>query len=522
MGAWAAWRPVETFPGSAVFLALAALVLLPWGLRWTDRGKARAGALIAGVALLYGACRASSGWDPATGITELALVVAIATTAWFASRAPISDTALRWFGLGLALLALWAVWQVTVSFELGRGAVADLPQHMQTNAVERLESGRAFASFVLPSHLAVVLASVLPLLIDGVRRSWAGLASLVGCVLCVTGIILTYSPVGIGLAVVACLAVIVRRRTWPAIALPVVLGIGIATAFLMRPDLAAMEPLRLRADNWQTAVWIWSTSPAAGVGLGGFGQASQVVPLEVGNRPAHAHCLPLEFLAELGLVGLAAMIVAGFFLIRLVCRLWPVQPALAVAILVVPLHNLVDFSLYTSGVALPWALLVGWGLAAVRPPEPCSVDPKLRLVTAILAAVTVGLSMLHTTSVMMERSAATESDARQRTGILARAHRLAPWRVEPMVQAGLAALESGDIELTAEASGILDEGRWLRPGSASIAALASRLQLALGRPPTAIGEAWIAAEAQPFVPDHRDYLGLLVDRLTRMEDDRQN
>ena len=143
-----------------------------------------------------------------------------------------------------------------------------------------------------------------------------------------------------------------------------------------RRDVVELEPVRLRLDNWRTAVWVWSTAPAAGVGIGGFAQAAQAVPFEVGNRPRHAHSLPLEWLAELGPVGLLGVVFAGLALWRLLRRLWPVRPDLAVALAVVPVHNLVDFSFYGSGVTLAWAVLVGWAMAFVSASsEP---EPELR------------------------------------------------------------------------------------------------------------------------------------------------
>ncbi len=519
VGLWAAWRPCETSTWSAAMLAAAALVLLPWALDRTHDSGARAGVAAALAAGLFIGLRALSGWDPAAAVGEAGLVIAVAAAIWLASREPLPEDGLKWFALGLAALALWAAWQVAGGLDQARSAVPDLPPHMQANALERLASGRAFASFLLPSHLAVVLATALPLLIGGIRRSAVGAASILGCVLCVVGLLLTQSPVGIVLAAAAGLTVVAGSRRWPAVAVASVLACGAVAAFVMRPDLAALEPLRLRLDNWRTAAWVWSTSPVAGVGFGGYGQASQTVPFEVGNHPAHAHSLPLEWAAELGIVGVLAVVLGVLGLATLVRRLWPERRALAVAIVVVPIHNLVDFSLYTSGVAVVWALIVGWGLAAVRGPSAGPVVARWpRLAALAGAAVVLGVTSLHATSVVVERSAAARPTSRGRFDGLVRAHQLARWRLEPVIMAAIEGLDSGDSQTIAAAARLLDDSRALRPASASMAALSSRLAVLQGHAPRAVSEAWAAAHAQPFVRGHGEHLDTILGRLAEGDD----
>jgi hypothetical protein len=514
VGLWAAWRPCETSTWSAALLAVAALVLLPWALdRTSDRG-ARAGFSAAAAAMLYVGLRAVSGRDPATAVGEVGLVLAVATAMWLASRGSASERTLQWFALGLAALALWAVWQVVAGLDQARSAVLDLPPHMQVNALERLASGRAFASFVLPSHLAVVLATALPLLIAGVRRSTVGVVSMLGCALCMVGLLLTQSPVGIVLGAAASLTVLVGRRRRLALTAAAVFVLGVVVVFVMRPDLTNLEPVQLRVDNWRTAVWVWSTSPIAGAGFGSYGQASQAVPFEVGNHPAHAHSLPLEWAAELGVVGILATVIGVLALVTLARRLWPEWRGLAAAVMVVPIHNLVDFSLYTSGVAVVWALLVGWGLAMVRRPITTPAGRWPRLAALAGAAAVVGVTLLHATSVVVQRSAEVQAQSQERFVGMVRAHRLAPWRLEPVTMGAVAGLESGDMPTIAAAARLLDSNRALRPASASLASLASRLATVQGHAPRAVSEAWAAEHAQPFVRAHSDYLNTLLERLT--------
>ncbi len=512
-GVWCAWRPWETNPSTALVLTLLLLGLTPWAVRRVDGdgSSVRAGAWAALLAVLTASVLA--GRDPATGLSELALLLAAAALAWCASRTAVTPLLLRLFALGLALLTLWGLWQVTVGFGRAAAMVGELPPQMRANAAARLASGRAFASLLVPGHLAALLATALPLLVAGVRRSRDGVAWALAAALCGLGLALTYSPVGIALGMGTCLVMVPgRRRRAVAAVVAVLLAAALAAAFLARPDLVKLEPLALRADNWRTAAWVWSEAPLTGVGVGGFGQAARAVPFEVGNVPAHAHSLPLEWAAELGVIGILLAVGAALALGRLLWRLWPRAPALAAAMAVVPLANLVDFSLYSSGVALPWAVLLGWGVAMVRTTAPAPADhPRLRLAALGAASLAVGLSLLHVTSVVVERAVATDPVARYAGAV--RAANLAPWRLAPVAAAGTAALQSGRVELERGALEALDDARWLRPTSASLAALASRLELALGHAPSAVSDAWLAAVEQPRVRERAAALEELVGRL---------
>jgi hypothetical protein len=281
-----------------------------------------------------------------------------------------------------------------------------------------------------------------------------------------------------------------------------------------------LKPVKLRADNWRTALWVWSETPAAGVGVGGFAQAAQAVPFEVGNRPRHAHSLPLELLAELGPVGLLVSALATLALWRLARDVWSERPELSLALAVIPAHNLVDFSLYSSGVALAWAVLLGWGMSLRnRPRELPLPSAKGRVVLVSAAALAVAATLLHLTSIAVEESAALQTDARERFEGAIRARHLAPWRVDPLGLVANAALEMGESRLITEALGELEDGRWLRPRSAAIASLRARLAMTVGEAPTAAAEAWTAAAEQPSSQIRVEEFEALLDRLKPRADD---
>ena len=519
LAGWCVWRPVETFPSSAILVAAAVLGLAVWAWRrTTKRSSPWSVTCAAGFALTASGV---AGWDPASAISEISLLMAAVMLMWLASRVSPPE---RWpalLALVISTLALWGLWQVATGMDQAASAVGQLPVGIQAAAAERLASGRAFASQLLPSHLAVLLATALPLLLWRLRLRWSALPWMVGSVLCVVGLVLTRSPVGAALALGAC-GVLAASRGKRLLLLTALVLVPVLVAVIAgRGDVIELEPVQLRLDNWRTAIWVWSTAPASGVGVGGFAQAAQAVPFEVGNRPRHAHSLPLEWLAELGPIGLLAFVFAGLALWRLLGRLWPKRPDLAVALAVIPVHNLVDFSFYGSGITLAWAVLVGWAMAFVNTSsEPEPTTTRCRVVSVAAVAAVLAATVLHVTSVMVEESAFERKIPSERLDGALEARRLAPWRVDPLGLVATAALDTGDPQRVSEARTELDRGHWLRPHSAALAGLRSQLAIADGMAPTAVSEAWISASEQPSDEARAENLERLVSRLdSGAEDD---
>jgi hypothetical protein len=429
-------------------------------------------------------------------VGEIGLAAAILALVWLASRCRPLEVFPALLAVGLAVLALWGVWQVVTGLETIRPGIDELAAPARAYAEERVASGRGFASLPLPSHLAVLLATALPLLLARVRASPRGIIWIAAAVLAVLGLIATRSPVGLGLAVLAVAPVLVGRHRAAMLLVVGSLLVAIAAVVVVRPDVAKLEPVSLRLDNWRTGVWLWTTSPASGVGVASFAQASQANPLAVGNRPAHAHSLAVEALAELGPAGLAAVMLLGIWLFRLIRDVWESNRGLALAIAVVPLHNLLDFSLFVPGVALPWAVLLGWAMAHRNNSGESRTEAPVRgrmvLVTAVSAVL--GVTILQWTSVAVEAAAATSTDSREQFDDALQALRMGPWRVEPQFLLAAAAIDSGDRGLQDRAWFELDRRRWLRPRSATLAGRRAQLALARGDVSSALSELWIAAE----------------------------
>lgn len=489
-----AWFPVETRLWTATLVATVVLVLVPWA--WTRSPRTTVSGLAAALAVvLVAGISGLSGWDASRAVAEVALAAAIVALIWLGSRENPPEGLPTLVAVGLTGLALWGLWQVAFGYEALRPGLDGLTDAARAYAEERVASRRAFASLPLPSHLAVVLAMSLPLLVVRIRATATGAMWAAASAVAVTGLLLTKSPVGIGLALVAVLPLLVRGQRWVKAVVIVGLVAALVAVVAVRPDVTELEPVTLRIDNWSTAAWLWSGSPVTGIGLAGFAQASQANPLEVGNRPAHAHGFPMEALAELGPLGVIAAILGALWLAGLIRDLWRDHRALALAVAVVPLHNLVDFSIFVSGVALPWALLLGW--AAAQRHRDHGVEPAPpgwgRTLILALAAVAWGLTLLHASSLVVETSAARMSEPADRFVGAIKAIEMAPWRIEPQFLLAAAAIAENDPEMLDRAWAVLDRQRWWRPRSAALADRRARLALARGDVSTAVAELWTAA-----------------------------
>jgi hypothetical protein len=298
------------------------------------------------------------------------------------------------------------------------------------------------------------------------------------------------------------------------------LAAALVLVVLSRPDTTRLEPVMLRIDNWRTAAWLASTSPFSGVGFASFAQASQSMPLNVGNRPAHAHSLPLEALAELGPAALIATTLLGLALVRSAFRRWRAQPAMAAAILVIPLHNLVDFSLFVTGVAIPWAVLLGWTLADrdSKPDAPTRSRSAGRTVCVLAASIGLAVTVLHATSVAVEESAALAPTTENRLDGALRALHLAPWRIEPQFLVASVALESGDGGSLRVARAELSRWRWIRPRSAALSERRARLALSTGDLSSALAELWSASRFGTSDSGSRPAFDELIEAVERTSD----
>lgn len=488
-----AWFPAETRPAVPVILAAVFVVLIPWA--WSHCGADTVRGIGAAAAVLSVlSISGASGLDPSRALGTVGLAAAVVGLIWMASRSPVPDWFPLLLAIGLAGLAVWGIWQASAGSDAVGPLLESLPESSRAYAAERLSSGRGYASLPLPGHLAVLLATALPLLVGRVRATLAGFVAAAAAAVVLIGIVATKSPIGAALAVVGVVAVVAGRSRRHVVAVGALAAVIVTAVVMARPDVRRLEPVSLRLDNWQVALWLTTTSPASGVGVASFAQASQAVPMPVGNRPAHAHNLVFEMLAELGPIGLLGCLVLAAWLARVVLRVWPRDRPIAVALCMVPLHNLVDFSCFVSSVIVPWAVLVGWAIAGHGAPRRAPAPIWGRTVLVTVAAAGLAVTAIGATAVVVERAAASQSEPVERFDGALRSLRLAPWRVEPQFLLAASALESAEGDLLDRAWYEMVALRWARPRSAALAERRARVALARGDATEAVAELWAAVE----------------------------
>jgi hypothetical protein len=121
-----------------------------------------------------------------------------------------------------------------------------------------------------------------------------------------------------------------------------------------------------RYDFWRVALHEFADHPVAGIGARGF-QAAYLVERRAGEEPARAHSLPLDVLAETGLVGFALLALGvGVALVALLVRGRAAAgaAALAAAGVYFVVHFSVDWIWTFPAAGVPLFLLLGTGLAS--------------------------------------------------------------------------------------------------------------------------------------------------------------
>jgi len=433
-------------------------------------------------------------------------LLAVAATLLFslARFARPAPTLIGAVAAAIGLTALVALAQQAGGLEAARVEVATLAPALRDAAAIRLEVGRAFGTAALPGHFAILMVTVLPLTVArvlesrGLRRGLWVLLS----ILAVVGVVTTRSLAAIGVGALLLALAAARRRRAAVLVGVAVLFVAAAAVVAARGDLGNLEPLRLRLVNWRTAAWVAATHPWTGVGLGGVGQAGLSGPTAAENITPFAHCTPLQLTAEFGVAGLGVTIAGVVGLLVLLRRGQQVAPELALAVAAVPLHNLVDFSLYAPEVLLPWAVLAGALAARCWPAPPRPLGSWLLVPLLTVGVVLATLDWRGRVGV----DEAMMAPRQERAAALVAASRWQPWSVTPLLVAADVVLAQGSAApLLATIDENLAARSWVRPLSPAWAEARARVLLADGRADEALP--W-AVEASRRAPWQRDLQAL--------------
>jgi len=388
--------------------------------------------------------------------------------------------------------------------------------------LSRLSSGRAFAMFATPAALGGYLALALPVTVAiGLgRKGKARIALLSGALVMAAGMLATFSVTALAALVGAVvLAGVARRGRWRLTAAVGVVGLVLVLAVVgLRKDEILDRsrwdsPWRLRAGNFRVATEVIEDHPWIGVGPGGFGEVFPQYRREGDNETRHVHDLPLEMLAELGIVpgSLAAILFLGLFLGPVLRRDddsagWVHGARIGLAAFAI--QNLVDFTAFFPSILWTAALLRG---LTVEPGFE-STAPLTRgwrwtrgivLAATVVAAALAALGGLSWEARYHARQAAASGDAAKAGRLAEQSSRLAPWNIDAQSILAQSLLERAGkapdgAAAFREALGRSNRAVALSPVRASTREVRARIRIALGDTPGAWADLVGAARLYPL------------------------
>ncbi|MBC5815297.1 MAG: O-antigen ligase family protein [Candidatus Eremiobacteraeota bacterium] len=175
--------------------------------------------------------------------------------------------------------------------------------------------GRAIGTFILPGELAGYLIIYLPLAFAIARvttRRDLRLLAIAGLAAGIPAFLMTFSRAGwMGLAVAVAFFVFTQMRRWRGrSALGIIAAAIVAVLFVFNYHHNPSENYT-RLSIWQAGVLMFERFPLTGVGPFVFEKIYPFVRLPDGEPTAfHAHSFLLTVAAELGIVGIAAVLFA--------------------------------------------------------------------------------------------------------------------------------------------------------------------------------------------------------------------
>jgi len=334
--------------------------------------------------------------------------------------------------------AMWGLDQLVVQIDAG------LPVPDRELVLQRAGDGRAFAAFPTPAALGGFLALSLPLTIGTAlgRNGSARWVLLALATIQAAGLLAAASATAAGalLAAVVLGAIVARpaarRRVLAGVAVGVILVVCVVLvrgAQVTDVD-AAGSPWRLRAANFRVAGEMIVDHPWIGVGVGGFGEVYPQYRQPDDNESQHAHDLPLELCAELGLPAgiLCSALFLWVFVSPVLRRRKDVPPwaqGAAVGLAALAIQNLVDFTILLP--SLLWLAAILRGLIALPSRvERRSRGPVIRmaaLTAVIVSACLAGLSGLAWEARLNAKQVLVAGDLESAEVEAERATWFAPW-----------------------------------------------------------------------------------------------
>lgn len=284
------------------------------------------------LAVWWGACLISLllGFDPLGGALFLAIfglnVVWHAFIVRFYRSPGVALALYRAYLLSGALASIAAVLMVLTKVPAAQYTVGH---------------GRAIGTFILPGELAGYLIMYLPLAFAVSRfttRRDLRVLAIAGLVTGTLAFLMTFSRAGwMGMAAAVAFLVFTQMRRWRLRSAVAVIAVAVGAVVLVFNFHHNPSENYTRLSIWQSAVQMFLRFPLTGVGAFAFERVYPLVRLPDGEPTAfHAHSYLLTFAAELGVLGLGAVVFCWWrfvvLLRRSILAATPANAALALAV----------------------------------------------------------------------------------------------------------------------------------------------------------------------------------------------
>jgi hypothetical protein len=293
----------------------------------------------------------------------------------------------RWVALAVVILGIltsfYGLYQYVWGFPdlIGKIGSAELsyPSPLKEEIIGRLEGGRVFATFLLPSHFAAFLGMSIPLSMVFILicKDWVKYLFGVALGLQIFVLYLTKSFSG-WLSLILAGGVFIffylgrvkqvraRYLIFSLVGLVLVLALLFTGLSLTRPDnpfaSISNNPMVLRVLNWGTTIDMITDAPLIGRGLNTFGFIYPSYQMSGENIVHHSHNTYLQLGVEMGIIGTIVFLWFACWWFWQTVRILPKTKdkelmiwvgCLMVAGLAFFIHHAFDFEFYLPSVTLP-------------------------------------------------------------------------------------------------------------------------------------------------------------------------
>lgn len=289
--------------------------------------------------------------------------------------------------IGIAtILSLYGLYQRVFGFDALLTFLSESRMAGMEVFVQKIQSGRVFSTFVLPSSFAGYLLLTAPLTLFFIKISHGKIGKVL-CFFCffiqASAFVLTFS-LGALLSLIISFIIIsfilITKKKVVMLAVIVLLFLILGSIFVSYRGIdpfhpfTGQNPLTLRSGNWKTALLMFRDHPFFGVGNGSFGIAFSQYREVWMNESNYAHNSYLQIMAENGLISIPLLLAFGIFFFKrlflqikgsafhseeVIDRGRRLFPFLAFSCLSFIIHNFIDFTFYHASTAFLFASLLG-------------------------------------------------------------------------------------------------------------------------------------------------------------------